>query len=220
MFQTHVACWCHRLNSSTVPVISHFLRQCRPISSCPLIGHPPEPARLTKTHPVCVYSCWQKLCVEFLFEIVSCLPPRDTRVCVDERASKRLLEGSPLLRYMISLLHANSSPHHLHPVNSPVAVRACTNSCATWCGPGDEVAHICDGYLIEIYKSRTLGYTTTTAADLHAAFLVLLAVPGRRVRGLTLTFRRAACCLRSMEHDMTMVVVSQVKSCLTFTALR
>ncbi len=115
----------------------------------------------------------QKLCVELLFEIVSCLPPRDMRAC--RQTCKRLsglIEGSPLLQYMIS--RANSCVVDVPSLAAPVDSRL--DALRRWerawerlsvhtlvrdlRGPGDEVTHyaICDGFLIGIDKSRTPGY--------------------------------------------------------------
>ncbi|KAI9450201.1 hypothetical protein BJY52DRAFT_1227339 [Lactarius psammicola] len=115
----------------------------------------------------------QKLCVELLYEIVSCLPPHDIRAC--RQTCKRfsdLIEGSPLLQYMIS--RANSCvvdvPSLVAPIDSRLdALRRWERAWERLSvhtlerdlrGPGDEVTHyaIRDGSLIGIDKSRTPGY--------------------------------------------------------------
>ncbi|KAI9431737.1 hypothetical protein H4582DRAFT_2062503 [Lactarius indigo] len=117
----------------------------------------------------------QKLCVELLFEIVSCLPPCDLRAC--RQTCKRLsglIDGSPLLQYMIS--RANSCvvdvPSLIAPVDSRLdALRRWERAWERLSvhtlvrdlrgpGGGGEVTHyaICDGFLIGVDKSRTPGY--------------------------------------------------------------
>ncbi|KAH9038792.1 hypothetical protein EDB85DRAFT_2141678 [Lactarius pseudohatsudake] len=115
----------------------------------------------------------QKLCVELLVEIVSCLPPHDLRAC--RQTCKRLsglIEDSPLLQYMIS--RANSCVVDVPSLPAPVdsrldalrrwerawarlSVRALVRDLR---GPEGEVTHyaICDGVLIGVDKSRTPGY--------------------------------------------------------------
>ncbi|KAH9165623.1 hypothetical protein EDB89DRAFT_2076653 [Lactarius sanguifluus] len=115
----------------------------------------------------------QKLCVELLFEIVSSLPPHDLRAC--RQTCKRLsglIEGSPLLQYMIS--RTNSCVVDVPSLPAPVDSRlgALRRWERAWerlsvqtlvrdlRGPEGEVTHyaICDGVLIGVDKSRTPGY--------------------------------------------------------------
>ncbi|KAH8989900.1 hypothetical protein EDB86DRAFT_3080666 [Lactarius hatsudake] len=115
----------------------------------------------------------QKLCVELLFEIVSSLPPHDLRACRQTcKGLSGLIEGSPLLQYMIS--RANSCVVDVPSLPAPVDSRlgALRRWERAWerlsvrtlvrdlRGPAGEVTHyaICDGVLIGVDKSRTPGY--------------------------------------------------------------
>lgn len=171
----------------------------------------------------------QKLCVELLFEIVSCLPPHDLRAC--RQTCKRLsglIEGSPLLQYMIS--RANSCVVDVPSLPAPVDSRL--DALRRWerawerlsvhalvrdlRGPEGEVTHyaICDGFLIGVDKSRTPGYHYRPICAPHDDGWTRVDFPSRGAL-LAVVF--------AVEHDLTVVVSHPeyvLESCLIVGALR
>lgn len=168
----------------------------------------------------------QKLCVELLCEIVSCLPLRDIRAC--RQTCKRLsglIEGSPLLQYMIS--RANSCvvdvPSLVAPVDSRLdALRRWERAWERLSvhtlvrdlrGPGDEVVPhyaICDGFLIGLSKSRTPGYYYRPICAPPPSSSSSSSSPRPEDDGWTrVDFPSRGSLLAvifAMEHDMTVVV--------------